>query len=112
MALQSRALFILLRLAILPDTTSTLRLGSSGMAALRGYWLMSALPARFVDIFSGGLDSQTSRTVDRPAVLRARFNAGLISYISGFWQSNDYTYTMNAATKAVDVLADARLHVD
>ena len=65
-----------------------------------GYWLrVGTNGAGSANIFGNG-GAQTSFTVtDLPA--SGTLNVRLMSYIGSGWQSNDYTYTMDAAAKAV-----------
>ena len=64
------------------------------------YWLyVGSSGAGSANIFSGG-GAQRSRSVaNLPS--SGTLNVRLMSYISGAWQFNDYTYTMNAGVKAV-----------
>jgi len=81
-------------------TTTSATFNWTAGSGVASYWLMVGTNgAGSANILSQG-GAQTSRTVTGlPA--SGTLNVRLMSYIGSAWQFNDYTYTMNAATKAV-----------
>ena len=81
-------------------TNSSATFSWTAGTGVSSYWLyVGNNGAGSANILSAG-GAQTSRTVTGlPA--SGTLNVRLMSYIGSAWQYNDYTYTMNAATKAV-----------
>ena len=69
-------------------------------SGVTNYWLhVGNTGAGSTNIFNNGGTQRTRTVTGLPA--SGTLNVRLWSYMSGGWQYNDYTYTMNSGTKAV-----------